>query len=195
MRKHGGFLLNRLLFRDGNLGRNRAPRNLGEEKTQLMSPLDSIVSRLFRDEKAGRVVVFPGDTRGRGYVVKSEAEESRIRSFMKMFYFAHLSIIILGNFLAMVWSAGLNHELGRPALHIYRAMAIAAGIYFAVTGVPYWLLWRSYKKAFTSFTAGQDEVVVSGMALGQKTWIYIVVGLIAVGVLLAVGLFLVVRAQ
>src|ERR1700730_1575407 len=170
-------------------------RNLGQEKTQLMSLLDHIVSRLFRDGESGRVVVFPGDSRGRGYVVKSVAEESRIRSFMKMFYFAHISIIVLGNFLAMEWSTGLNHELGRPSLHIYRAMAIAAGIYFAVTGVPYWLLWRSYKKAFTSFTVGQDAVMVSGMAPGQKTWIYVAVTLIAVGVLLAVGLFLVVQAK
>ena len=61
-----------------------------------MSLLDSIVGRSFRDEKAGRVVVFTGDRRNRGYVVKSESEELKIRSFLKMFYFAHFSILTLG---------------------------------------------------------------------------------------------------
>jgi hypothetical protein len=40
-----------------------------------MALLDSIVGACFRDEKAGRVVVFSGDRRTRGYVVRSESEE------------------------------------------------------------------------------------------------------------------------
>ncbi len=72
-------------------------------------------------KKAGRVVVFPGDRRNRGYVVKSESKESRIRSFLKMFFYAHISILLLGNFLAMEWSRELNHALGRPTAHLYRA--------------------------------------------------------------------------
>src|SRR5882762_7218365 len=127
--------------------------SLPEENRVSMGLIDYTVNAQFRDEKAGRVGVFPGDRRGRGYVVKSELEESRIRSFLKMYFFAHISIIVLGNFLALEWSTGLNHELGRPALHLYRAMGIAAVTYFVVTGVPYWLLWRAYKKAFVSFTS------------------------------------------
>ena len=42
-----------------------------------MGLLDSIVSRSFRDEKAGRVVVFAGDRRNRGYVVRSDAEGTK----------------------------------------------------------------------------------------------------------------------
>jgi len=160
-----------------------------------MGLIGFMVSANFRDEKAGRVIVFPGDRRGRGYVVKSEAEESRIRSFLKMFYFAHLSILMLGNFLAMEWSTGLNHELGRPAAHFYRAMGIGVGIYFVVVGVPYLLLWRSYKKAFVSFTAAQDEVLVSGKSPGQKTQIYVGAGVGAFAILLAIGVFLLVRAK
>jgi len=156
---------------------------------------DYLVGAQFRDEKAGRVVVFPGDRRGRGYVVKSEAEESRIRAFLKMFYFAHLSILMLGNFLAMDWSTGLNHEFGRPALHLYRAIGAGVGIYCIVVGVPYLLLWKSYKKAFVSFTSAQDEVLVSGKSPGQQTQIYIGAGVAAFAILLAIGVFLLVRAK
>jgi hypothetical protein len=157
--------------------------------------IDFMVGANFRDDKAGRVVVFPGDRPGRGYVVKSEAEESRIRAFMKMFYFAHLSILMLGNFLAIEWSTGLNHELSRPAAHIYRAMGIAALIYFVVMGIPYWLLWRTYKKAFVSFTSVQDELMVSGKSPGQQTRIYVAAGVAAFAILLAVGVFLLVRTK
>ncbi len=160
-----------------------------------MGLINYLVGAQFRDEKAGRVIVFPGDRAGRGYVVKSEAEESRIRAFLKMFYFAHLSILMLGNFLAMEWSTGLNHELGRPALHFYRAMGIAAVIYFLVTGLPYWLLWRAYKKAFVSFTSAQDEVLVSGKAPGQQKLIRIAVAVGALAILLAVAGFVLVRAK
>lgn len=48
-----------------------------------MGLLDSIVAKSFRDEKAGRVVVFTGDRRNRGYVVKSESEELEDQIFSK----------------------------------------------------------------------------------------------------------------
>jgi hypothetical protein len=160
-----------------------------------MGLLDFMVSRAFRDEKAGRVVVFSGDRRGRGYIVKSEAEESKIRSFLKMFYSAHIWIIILGNFLALEWSRGLNYELGRPALHMYRTIGIAAAIYWMVAGVPYLLLWRSYKKAFASFTAGQEEVTITGPAPGQGAWVFIALGVLAIAIMLAIGLIFLVQAK
>jgi hypothetical protein len=160
-----------------------------------MGLIDYVVRANFRDEKAGRVVVFPGDRRGRGYVVKSEAEEARIRSFLKMFFFAQFSILLLGNFLANGWAHDLNYALGRPILHLYRAMGIAAGIYLLVVGVPYFLLWRSYKKAFLSFASAQDEVPVSGSPAVQKTRIFIAVAAMAFCVLIAAAVFLLVRAK
>jgi hypothetical protein len=102
-----------------------------------MSLLDSIVGRCFRDEKAGRVVVFVGNRRHRGYVVKSEAEELKIRSFLKMFCFASLSILLLGYVLAFESSMQLNYALGRPARHLLRTGAITFGIFFLVQGLPY----------------------------------------------------------
>ena len=160
-----------------------------------MGLINYIVGDQFRNEKAGRVIVFPGDRRGRGYLVKSEAEESRIRAFLKMFYFAHLSILMLGNFLAMGCSTVLNHELGIRALHFYKAMGIALGIYCIIVGLPYWLLWRSYKKEFPVFTSGLDEVVISGISPGQKNRIYVGAGVIVLAILMGVALFMLVRAK
>lgn len=45
-----------------------------------MGLLDAIVSNHFRDDQAGRVVVLPVDRRIRGYLVKSESEELKIRA-------------------------------------------------------------------------------------------------------------------
>jgi hypothetical protein len=111
-----------------------------------MSLLDSIVGQCFRDEKAGRVVVFTGDRRNRGYLVKSTAQELKIRAFLKMFFCGHLSIFLLGYFLAYESSMELVYALGRPAAHLFRSIFIFLGIYFVV-GLPYLLFWRSYKKA------------------------------------------------
>jgi uncharacterized protein YjeT (DUF2065 family) len=134
-----------------------------------MSLLDAIVSRSFRDEEAGRVVVFMGDRRHRGYLVKSEADELKIKSFLKMYFIAHLSILVFGYFLASAWASELNYALGRPAAHLYRTFGIALGVYSVVVGLPYLLLWRSYKKAFLNFVSPQDEVYVSGKRLGRRS--------------------------
>jgi len=148
----------------------------------LMALLDSIVGARFRDEKAGRVVVFYGDRSTRGYVVRSEPEELKIRSFLKMFYFAHFSILLLGYFLASEWSRGIYRALGRPEAHLFRAMCISLGVYLVVVAVPYFLLWRSYKKALVSFVSLEDEVLVSGRrASRQSMFIFIVAGLILLG--------------
>jgi hypothetical protein len=159
-----------------------------------MGLMDHVVGANFRDEKGGRVVVFPGDRRGRGYIVKSEAEEARIRSFLKMFFFAQFSILFLGNFLANGWAHDLTYALGRPILHLYRAMGIAAGIYIVVVGVPYFILWRSYKKAFLSFASAQNEVSVSRSS-GQKNRIFITGAVITFAVMIAVAVLFLIKAK
>jgi hypothetical protein len=148
----------------------------------LMALLDSIVSASFRDENAGRVVVFSGDRRHRGYVVRSESEELKIRSFLKMFYCAHFSILLLGYLLGFEWSRQIYRALGRPEAHMFRAICISLGVYLLVAGVPYFLLWRSYKKALVSFVSPEDEVLVSGRRAGrQRIFILIAAGLIVLG--------------
>jgi hypothetical protein len=151
-----------------------------------MALLDSIVSANFRSENAGRVVVFPGDRRNRGYVVRSEPEELKIRAFLKMFYCAHFSILFLGYFLGFEWSRQIYRALGRPEAHIFRAICISLAVYLLVAGVPYVLLWGSYKKAFVGFVSPEDEVSISGTRAGRQL-IFIAAGVmvLALGILLA----------
>ena len=61
-----------------------------------MGLIDALVNRSFRETPAGRVVVFSGDPRKRGYLVRSGADEQKIRSFLEMFYFAHLYVLVFG---------------------------------------------------------------------------------------------------
>jgi len=146
-----------------------------------MGFLDSIVSRAFRDEKAGRVVVFSGDRRNRGYIVRSAAEELKIKSFLKMFYSAHLYILVLGMMLANAWSMFFTHleGIGRPIEHFARNMGIFWGVFCVVVGLPDFFLWRSYKKALPSLVSAQDEVVVSDQSKRQQQWklVLVIMGL------------------
>ena len=162
-----------------------------------MGLLDAIVGKAFRDEKAGRVVVFTGDRRNRGYVVKSGAEELKIRSFLKMFYAAHFSILLLGMLVANAWSTFVIHmgRMGRPEGHVVRSMSIGVGVYCVVVGLPYVLLWRSYKKALPSFVSSQDEVVVSGQSKRQQQGKLVLVILGLALLIMGVGLVFLVRAK
>jgi hypothetical protein len=157
-----------------------------------MSFLDSIVGQCFRNEKAGRVVVFTGDRRHRGYLVKSAADELKIRSFMKMYFSAHVSILLLGYLLASEWSRELAYALGRPAAHIFRTSGIFLGIYSLVVGLPYFLLWKAYKNARVSFISAQDEVVVSGKRPARQM-ILAGVGVCVLGILILLGVFWLIR--
>ena len=161
-----------------------------------MALLDSLVSRCFRDDKADRIVVFPGDRRKRGYLVKSMAEESKIRSFLKMFFSAHLAILILGYLLAYDWARWLVYDLGRPADHFYRALCIFVGIYGLVLGLPYWLLWRTYKKARLSFVSVEDEVLVLTKPPPRSIGlIALAAGIALVGIAVALGVLWLTRLK
>ena len=156
-----------------------------------MGVLNFIVDRFFRDEKAGRVVVFAGDRRNRGYLLKSDAEEQKIRAFLKMFFCGHLSILLLGYFLAYESSMQLVYALGRPAAHLFRSISICLGIYFLV-GLPYLLFWRAYKKALLSFVSAQDEVLVSGKHPSQQR-VLLAVGMFAFAIAILLGAILLIR--
>jgi hypothetical protein len=69
---------------------------------------------------------------------------------------------------------------------VLRTEGIFVGIYLLVVGVPYFLVWRSYKKAFVSFVSPEDEVLVSGRSAGRQLAIFIAVAavIIALGILL-----------
>ena len=159
-----------------------------------MGLLDLLVAPCFRDEKAGRVVIFPGDRRNRGYVVRSEAEELKIRAFLKMFFCAHASILLLGGLLASGWSTDLRHALDRQAAHVLRTEGIFLGMYLLVVGVPYFLVWRSYKKAFVSFISPQDEVLVSGKRPRQQQ-VLLAVAMTAFAIAILLGVILLIRTR
>jgi hypothetical protein len=112
-----------------------------------------------------------------------------------MFYFAHFSILSLGILLSSVWSTEINHIFRRPEDHLVRTMSIFVGIYFLVVGLPYLLLWRSFKKAILTLVSAQDEVVVSGRSASQQRLLFVRVGVIALAVLMMFGLFLLVQAR
>jgi uncharacterized membrane protein len=73
-------------------------------------------------------------------------------------------------------------------------MTIAFFIYVLVVGVPYLWLWRSYKKALSSFVSPQDEVVVAVSA--EKRRQIVILALIGWGFLALAGLlFFLIRAK
>jgi hypothetical protein len=158
-----------------------------------MGLLDAIVGQCFRDERAGRVVVFTGGRRNRGYLVKSTDQELKIRAFLKMFFCAHLSIFLLGYFLAYESSMELAYALGRPAAHLFRSISISLGIYCLV-GLPYLLFWRTYKKALLSFVSAQDEVLVSVKHPRQQR-VLLAVGIFAFVIVILLGVILLIRTK
>jgi hypothetical protein len=133
-----------------------------------MSFLDSIVSANFRSEKPGRIVISPGTLRNRGYVVRSEAEELKIRSFLKMFYFAYFTILFLGNLLSIHLAVAVYNASLDSYAHLLRALVLCVGIYSVFLGLPLLLLMRSYRKSFLDFVSDQDEVSLSHEALVSR---------------------------
>ena len=160
-----------------------------------MGFINYVVGKSFRDEKAGRVVVFSGDRRNRGYLVKSQSDELKIKSFLKMFYFAHLSILMLGMLVAYGWSSFIFNigSFGRPAQHLPKVIAIFLAIYCVFVGAPYFFLWRSFKKERQNFVSAQDEVAVSVLPAGRQIWI--LVAMFAALALIVIALLLLIRAK
>jgi hypothetical protein len=111
-----------------------------------------------------------------------------------MFFCAHISILLLGCLLAAGWSADLSYVMDRQAADVLRVGAVFLGIYLLVVGLPYWLFWRAYKKAFPAFVSAQDEIVVSAKP-ARRQLTAIRVGLIAFATLLLAGLYFLVRAK
>src|SRR5271169_4823770 len=109
-----------------------------------MGLLDYFVDPCFRDEEAGRVVVL--DRRDRGYLVRSPAEELKIRSFLKMYRFADLVIRFLGMFLTLACISAFHYQRAE----LFRDVCILIAIYSLVALLPELLLARSYKKQLLS---------------------------------------------
>jgi hypothetical protein len=153
-----------------------------------MSLIDAIVNRSFRDSPSGRVVVFSGEPGKQGYLLRSPTEEQKIRSFLKMFYFAHLYILVIGLMLSQAWASWLTQALlERPARHMLGAVSITLAIYGLVVGLPYALLWRAYKRALTCFIVPEDAVSLTGTtAPAGRQWVALAVAGFALLILAAI---------
>ena len=114
-----------------------------------------------------------------------------------MFYFAQFAILVLGPLVANAWFTFFTHlqSSGRPAEHLLRYLSMYSGIYCLVVGLPYFLLWRSYKKAFLSFVSVRDEVVVSAKIAGRPHWTVIAGMAFALLVIMGALLLLLVQAK
>jgi len=88
-----------------------------------MGFLDFVVSRSFRDEPQGRVVVFSGLVRGQGYLVRSASDEHRIRAFIKMYVFAVLALQMLSALPAHQPSSASSRE---PAFSLLPTLSWSA---------------------------------------------------------------------
>jgi hypothetical protein len=158
-----------------------------------MGLLEAAARRHFRDEKVGRVVVFARGGRARGYLVNSGPEEAKIISFLKMFHFAEYSILLLGSSLAFAWSIFFSNlqSLGRPESHPVRTLGIYLLMYVLLVGIPDWLLWRSYKKSFSSFASAEHEVAASRGTGGRPAWTVYAVAALSLAILALVCFYLV----
>jgi hypothetical protein len=141
-----------------------------------MGLIDLMVDRSFRETGRGRVVVFSGDPRKRAYLVNSTVEEKKIRSFLQMFYFAHVSVMLFGIMLGQSWATGLAEQiLERPARHFLASLSISLAVYAIVLGIPYFFLWRAYRRALLCFGAVEDEVTLAETTAPRRQWVALAV--------------------
>jgi hypothetical protein len=134
-----------------------------------MGLIDVIVNRSFRDGQEGRVVVFDGVGRGRGYRVRTPDEEQRIRAFLRMYVFAELAIQLLGTLLVAAWLSSVFGPSGKPTLErelVRGGFFLAA--YSLVVGLPFFLMWRAYRQAVLSFVSPGDAVTVSWQPMDRS---------------------------
>jgi hypothetical protein len=160
-----------------------------------MGLLDYFVDPYFLDEKAGRVVVFTGDRRRRGHLVRSESDERKIRSFLEMYYCAEFSIQIVSMLLTIWWTTELlPYASENLVAHLLKSGAIFLGIYSLVVALPYVFLRRTYKKGILSFISAQDEIEVSGQR-PRKQKVLLAVVVIAFAILVFLVIILLIRTK
>ena len=160
-----------------------------------MSFLDVAVARAFRDEPAGRVVVPVGLRQRRGYLIRSSADEHKIRAFLKLFLFAQMAIQTLG-MLAAFGVTNVGRQWNQAAtLHDVIVMVVSFVVAYGLLAVlPLVLLFATYRRALMSFFSAQDEVAVGPAPAAQARWL-LIAAMAGVTLLLALGLWLAIRAR
>ena len=153
-----------------------------------MGIVDILVNRSFRDDQQGRVVVFDGVGQGRGYRLRSTEDEVRIRAFLRMYVFAELAIQLLGTLLVAAWLSSVFGSTGRPTVEreLMRGGFFLAA-YTLVVGLPFFVMWRTYRQAVPSFVSPADAVTVSWQPMDRTQRIGLtVLVLLALAAVLAI---------
>jgi hypothetical protein len=116
------------------------------------------------------VVVFNGDIRNRAYVVRSLTDELKIKSFLKMFYFAHFSILLLAMLVANVCATFFNNleGFGRPAEHLLRTVGVSLGCYSLLVGVPYCCFGDRTRRRYPVLLRRKMKPQFQGMVPGEN---------------------------
>ncbi|MEI6135692.1 MAG: hypothetical protein WCP72_12020 [Desulfomonile sp.] len=71
-----------------------------------MTYLDALVNQLFKKSESGETLFYPWGIIGKGYVVLSESEQSRIRSALKVYYLAMFPAMGVCIYLNWLYAAG-----------------------------------------------------------------------------------------
>jgi hypothetical protein len=160
-----------------------------------MSFLDVALAPAFRDEPAGRVVVPLGLRRRRGYLIRSSADEQKIRAFLKLFLFAQMTLQTLGMLAAFgLTNVGRQWNAAENAHDVIVMIVSFVVAYGLLAVLPLVLLFALYRRALASFFAAEDEVAVGPAPLTQARR-YLFSAVFGVTLLLALGIWLAIRAR
>jgi hypothetical protein len=111
-----------------------------------------------------------------------------------MYYCAEWSIQLVSLLLTIGWITQLTYASDNSVAHLLRSGTIFLGIYSPVVALPYFLIWRTYKKGLLSFVSAEDEVVVSGKP-PRLQQVLLAAGLIVFAIAILLGLIWLVRTK
>jgi hypothetical protein len=114
----------------------------------------------FKKDRNGRRVFLPLiSRRGKAYFVDSDADEAKIRAFVKMYRAAILLISLLFN-LGIYLDGGIFniYASASPLRNKLEAIGWSFSILVLFLGGSAWLLWSAYKEGIATFTDSLTEV-------------------------------------
>jgi hypothetical protein len=104
------------------------------------------------------------------------------------------SIQLVSLLLTIGWITQLTYASDNSVPHLLRSGIIFLGVYSLIVAVPYFLVWRTYKKGLLSFVSAEDEVAVSGKPPSQRQ-VLLSAGLIVFAIVILLVLALLIRTK
>jgi hypothetical protein len=135
-----------------------------------MNYLDSIVNPLFKKSESGSTLFYPWGILGKGYAVRSESEESHIRSLLKVYYLLFLVAMIFC-FYVLGWQYA---------------------VFCAVLGLGWYAIWSA---KVTRPLSASDEKLKYSESVSQglpyySTWVLVVLSLFSLIMFLVCAIIL-----